>query len=60
MTVNQFYSQQLNKLFNKHDPILAWYQSIFYTYNCKGNTQHLENVSENKDLSYFENITIPF
>ena len=41
-------------------PNLARYQSIFYTNYCENNTQHLENVYENKNLSYFVNIAIPF
>ena len=45
---------------NSCAPILAWYQSIFYTNYCENNTQDLENIYENKDLSYFINIAIPF
>ena len=45
---------------NSCAPILARYQSIFYTYYCENNTQDIANVYENKDLSYFVNIAIPF
>ena len=43
------------------EPILACNQTVlFYTYHCGNNTQDIENVYENNDLSYFENIAIPF
>ena len=33
---------------------------LFYIYHCEKNTHDLESVFENNDLSYFENIAIPF
>ena len=45
---------------NSCAPILAWYQSIFYTNYCENNTQDLESFYENKDFILFINIAIPF
>ena len=40
-------------------PILAWYQSIFYTNYCENNTKDLENIYENKDFILFHQYSNP-